>query len=112
MKYKGTREFKEYLKCNERGRIGDVKVLLTDKGWLVLKQETDINKRLFICSKLDVVLDWMVDEGILDETRFRLTSYQKDILRQRIWEFIGTAILGGISMGIMFGIFIAWFLGF
>lgn len=54
----------------------------------------------------------MVDEGILDETRFRLTSYQKDILRQRIWEFIGTAILGGISMGIMFGIFIAWFLGF
>lgn len=112
MKYKGTRELKEYLKCNERGRIGNVKVLLTDKGWMVLKQETDINKRLFICRKLDIVLDWMVNEGILDETRFRLTSYQKDILRQRIWEFIGTAILGGISMGIMFGIFIAWFLGF
>ena len=112
MKYKGTREFKEYLECNERGRVGDVKVFLTDKGWMVLKQETDINKRLFICKKLDIVLDWMVDEGILDETRFRLTSYQKDILRQRIWEFIGTAILCGISMGIMFGIFIAWFLGF
>jgi len=110
MKYKGTREFKEYLKYNEKGRIGDVKVLLTDKGWLVLKQETDINKKLFICKKLDIVLDWMVNEGILDETRFRLTSYQKDILRQRIWEFIGTAILCGISMSIMFGIFIAWFL--
>lgn len=112
MKYKGTREFKQYLEMNERGRIGNIKVVRTSKGWMVLQAMTDTTQRLFIAKKLDIILDWMVNEEILDETRFRLTSYQKDILRQRVWEWIGTAILGGIAMAVMIGIWLLyWFVG-
>jgi len=111
MKYKGTREFKKLLEMNERGRIGDVRVVRSRNGWMVFKVESDTNTRLFISPKLDIILDWMVDEEILDETRFRLTSRQKDIMRQRIFEWILTAVLGGICMAIMFGLWIAWFIG-
>lgn len=111
MRYKGTREFKKLLEMNERGRIDDVRVVRSRNGWMVFKVESDTNTRLFVSPKLDIILDWMVDEGILDETRFRLTSRQKDILRQRIFEWIATAIFGGIGMAIMFGLWIAWFIG-
>lgn len=111
MKYKGTREFKKLLEMNESGRIGDVRVVRSRNGWMVFKVESDTNTRLFISPKLDIILDWMVDEEILDETRFRLTSRQKDIMRQRIFEWILTAVLGGIGMAIMFGLWIAWFIG-
>lgn len=84
----GTREFKDILICNEQGMIAGYQVKrLQDGKWFVKN-----NKYGFISSRLDIILDWLVDEGILDETRFRLTSAQKSILRTRIWEWIGCGI--------------------
>ena len=84
----GTREFKDILICNEHGIIAGYQVKqLQDGKWFVRN-----DKYGFISSKLDIILDWLVDEGVLDETRFRLTSAQKSILRTRIWECIGYGI--------------------
>jgi hypothetical protein len=109
MKYfGGTRQIKEIVKMNGGCRIDEYKILEKSGGYAVY----EYNEEIFRTKKLNTAIDWLADEGVVEETRFRLTSYQKDILRQRIWEFIGTVILGGISMGIMSVIFIAWFLGF
>lgn len=109
MKYfGGTRQIKEIVKMNGGCRIDEYKILEKSGGYAVY----EYNEEIFRTKKLNTAIDWLADEGVVEETRFRLTSYQKDILRQRIWEFIGIAILGGISMAIMLGIFIAWFLGF
>ena len=84
----GTREFKDILICNEQGMVAGYQVKqLQDGKWFVRN-----DKYGFISSKLDIILDWLVDEGVLDETRFRLTSAQKSILRTRIWEWIGCGI--------------------
>lgn len=84
----GTKEFKDILICNEQGMIAGYQVKrLQDGKWFIRN-----DKYGFISSKLDIILDWLVDEGILDETRFRLTSAQKSILRTRIWEWIGCGI--------------------
>jgi len=84
----GTKEFKDILICNEQGIVAGYQVKqLQDGKWFVRN-----DKHGFISNKLDIILDWLVDEGVLDETRFRLTSAQKSIIRTKIWEWIGCLI--------------------
>ena len=84
----GTKEFKDILICNEQGMVAGYHVnRLQDGKWLVGN-----SKHAFVSSKIDIILDWLVDEGVLDETRFRLTSAQKSILRTRIFGWIGLGV--------------------
>lgn len=84
----GTKEFKDICICNEYGRVAGFVVELADDGrWWIYNNEYE-----WSTTKLDVILDWLVDIEILDETRFRLTSAQKSIIRTKIWEWIGCGI--------------------
>jgi hypothetical protein len=84
----GTKEFKDILICNGQGMVAGYHVnCLQDGKWFVGN-----DKHGFVSSKLDIILDWLVNEGVLDETRFRLTSAQKSILRTRMFGWIGCGI--------------------
>lgn len=104
----GTREARDIIIMNDGIRVRDVVCRICRDGNYGVFQNREEMMRT---SKVDIALDWMVEEGYLYETRFRLTAYQKDMLRQRIWEFIGTTIIGGIASGIGLVILMAWLLG-
>ena len=104
----GTREAKDIIIMNDGIKVGDVVCKICRDGNYGVFQN---KKEIMRTSKIDIVLDWMVEEGYLYETRFRLTAHQKDMLRQRIWEFIGTTIMMGIASGIGLVILMAWLLG-
>lgn len=103
----GTKEFKDILICNEQGSVNGYRVRqMQDGKWFV----TD-GKYGLISTKVDIILDWLVDEEVLEETRFRLTAHQKSILRTRIWEWIGCGIGLLIIEGILVWMMLKLFIG-
>ena len=107
MKTVGTREAKDIIYMNDGIRIGSVVCRVYRNGYVI----TDSSKVIMKTSKINLALDKMVDMGLLEETRFRLTSRQKDVIRQRIWEFIGCTIMYGLSFSIALILAVAWFIG-
>ena len=103
----GTKEAKDMISCNGGMRIGEVIITHSDGYY----EASDSDGCIIKSKKLNIVLDWAVDSGLLYETRFRLTAKQKDIIRQRVWEYIGCTIMGGICIAIGLIITIAWLLG-
>lgn len=104
----GTREAKDIIYMNDGIKVRNIICRITKNGdYVIFRNGVEI----FRTSKINIALDWMVDAGYMHETRFRLTAYQKDILRQRIWEYIGCTIMGGIITGIGLIMLIAWLLG-
>lgn len=104
----GTKEAKDIIIMNDGIRVDDVVCRICKDGYYGIFQD---RIEMMRTSKIDLALDWMVEEGYLYETRFRLTAYQKDMLRQRIWEFIGTTVMGGIIFGIGLMMVVAWLFG-
>ena len=107
MKTIGTREAKDMVSCNGGMRVGEV--IIAYKGGYY--EAYDEDGCIIKSKKLNIILDWAVDNELLYETRFRLTAEQKDMIRQRIWEYIGYTIMGGISIATGLIITIAWLLG-
>lgn len=107
MKTMGTKEAKDIIYMNDGIRIGGVVCRACKDGYKIVQNGNEVMRT----SKINLALDWLVEEGYLYETRFRLTAHQKDMLRQRIWEFIGTTIMMGIASGIGLVILMAWLLG-
>lgn len=107
MKTMGTKEAKDIIYMNDGIRIGGMVCRACKDGYKIVQNGNEVMRT----SKINLALDWLVEEGYLYETRFRLTAHQKDMLRQRIWEFIGTTIMMGIASGIGLVILMAWLLG-
>lgn len=107
MKTIGTKEAKDMISYNGGMRIGEV-IIACRNGYY---EASDSDGCIIRSKKLNIILDWAVDNGLLYETRFRLTAEQKDIIRQRIFEYIGITILAGMTIGISIMIVIAWLLG-
>lgn len=108
MKYfGGTRQVKEIVEMNGGCRVDEYKIIEKSDGYAVY----EYNEEIFRTKKLNTALDWIADEGIIEETRFRLTSKQKDILRSRMIEIIIDVILGSIVMTVSVGLVLAWLLG-
>jgi hypothetical protein len=107
MKTVGTREAKDIIYMNNGIRIGDMVCRVHKNGYKITQGDKDIMK----VKKLDLALDWMVENEYLVETRLRLTANQKNILRSRIWEFVGCTVMGGFSLGVALILIIAWICG-
>lgn len=108
MKYfGGTRQIKEIMKMNGGCRIDEYKILEKSGGYAVY----EYNEEIFRTKKLNTAIDWLADEGVVEETRFRLTSKQRDILRSKMIEIIINVILGSIVMAVSVGLILAWLLG-
>lgn len=103
----GSRQAKEVIKMNGGIRIGAVVIAKENGRYIASDRGRDIIKT----KRLNTMLDWAVGEGLVGETRFRLTVHQRDILRQRIWEYIGWVIAGGLSLSLSIIFAIAWTLG-
>lgn len=107
MKTMGTKEAKDIIYMNDGIRIGGVVCRTCKDGYKIVQNGNEVMRT----SKINLALDWLAEEGYLYETRFRLTAHQKDIIRQRIWEYIGCTIMGGICMAIGGIIMMAWLMG-
>lgn len=107
MRTVGTREAKDIIYMNDGIRVDNVICKVCRGGYKILQNGNEVLRT----SKINIALDWMVDEGYLYETRFRLTAEQKDILRTRIWEYIGCTIAGGFAIAIGLILMVAWLLG-
>lgn len=100
----GTREVKEAVKMNSGVRVGGIILRECRNGYAIF----DYGEEIARTRKLDTALDWMVEMGYLHETRFRLTAEQRDLLRSKIWEYIGLGVMGGFVTGVALIMTIAW----
>lgn len=107
MKTMGTKEAKEIIDMNGGIRIGGMVIKEWKGGYMISDRGDEIMKT----KKLDLALDWAVDNGFLLETRFRLTAEQKDNLRKEILNAIFCCIGGGISLAISLILILAWLMG-
>jgi len=104
----GTREAKDIIAYNDSIRIEDAVCRACSTGYKVYQR----GNLVFKTSKINLALDWMVENGYLYETRIRLTAYQKNLLRERFWEYVGTTIMMTIALSITVGIMLAWLMGY
>lgn len=108
----GTREAKDIITHNDGIRIEDAVCRACSTGYKIYQR----GNLVFKTSKINLALDWMVENGYLYETRIRLTAYQKNLLRERFWEYVGTTIMItialSIALSITVGIMLAWLTGY
>lgn len=100
----GTREARDIIKMNDSVRIGGLVCRAYRGGYRIMDRGIEIIRT----SNIDIALDWLVEMGYLCETRFRLTAEQKDILKQRIYEYIGYALCSGLIMTMSLVFTMAW----
>lgn len=107
MKTMGTKEAKDIIYMNDGIRIGCVVCRACKDGYKIVQNGNEVMRT----SKIDLALDWLVEDGYLYETRFRLTAEQKDNLRKEIFNVIFCCIGGGISIAIALILTLAWLMG-
>ena len=104
----GSKEFKDICICNEFCTLGEYSIWLDEDGkWWI-----EGSQYKFRASKIDILIDWLVSIGYLEETRFRLTAHQKSIVRSKIWEWIGFGIGAIIIATGVAGLLILWLSGY
>lgn len=107
MKTIGTKEAKDIIYMNDGIRIGGVVCRAYKNGYKIVQNGNEVMRT----SKINLALDWLVEEGYLYETRFRLTAEQKDNLRKEIFNAIFCCIGLGISLAIALILTLAWLMG-